>query len=262
MNRTLTPEQAEVLRQQLAAFDAAQENELTQAEQEAALLRRAREGAPSAREGILKTVSSTLELAAPIVGVVKVTSDPPEFHLLLDDGKAEPIRLRLGGVEVFDTQPLFGRAFLLALGWRPHRVKPPTWGKVVTQLASCAVEEKPDPALTDAGRGARWIAQYLARHAGEMVDLAKIEEHHGKNKRRDEARTIDLGLQPFRDEKGLHVFLDAVTRSVRTLSHGGENPTSREVARCLKSAGYVREAPKFPKPDGDGETTRSTWLVG
>jgi hypothetical protein len=230
--------------------------ETTQAERELALLRRAREGNSSARDAILKTVTSALDLAVPLVGVVKVTSDPPEFHLLLDGDP--PTRLHLGGVEVLDGQTLFGRAFLLALGWKPCKVKPRDWDRIVTSLASCAQDERPDEALTDAGRGARWIRRYLAGLDTAPVDLT---DSKSDDDRRNEARMVDRYSRPFSDEKGLHVYLDAVQRHIRESSHGGENPTPREVSRCLKAAKCVRKPTKFPKPIADGETTRSTWIV-
>lgn len=227
-----------------------------QREQELALLRRAREGEGSARSAILKTVSSALELTVPIVGVIKVTSEPPEFHLLL---AGDPqTRLPLGGVEVLDGQTLFGRAFLLALGWKPCKVKTRDWDKIVTQLASCAQDEQPDEALTDAGRGARWIRRYLAGLAMAPLDLTACDSG---DERRDLARQIHTWARPFRDEKGLHVWLDAVQRHIRESSHGGENPATREVSRCLTAASCERKATKFPKTSSDGDTTRSTWIV-
>ena len=222
--------------------------------------RAARNGDDEARTRLLKSASEALGMADPIYAVFKVSSDPPMYYLTFASEPSK--RIPLGTIDVLDTQSKFRRRMLELLDWQPEQHKAADYNHVVVNgLAAAAFREDPDPSTTSAGKARHWVGEYL--NSGRFDRVVNLRELDAEDREvRDEhLRRVELLLKPFRDERGLHVFLPAVQRVAWELSHGLEHPPAHELARCFTAAGYERVNTKFPKPNGPGLTTRSTWIV-
>jgi hypothetical protein len=262
------PRQALDLEQQAAAEKVKTNRDIRTADQR----RLARSGNVTARAALLAVVNGQIKAEESITGLIKRLSDPPQYYLLVEGRE----RVALGGIEGVSSALHFRNRVGQTLDWFPAAAAK-TWPELSNHLMACLTTEQVDDDETDAGRARRWVTDYLChtRHPA-VLGFAAADNAFANGvlqgpRQQAEARNRDLveciRLQHSfveydaitRGKGPIHFFLPALKLHIRDSSHGSESPTSPELAKALRAAGFSLVRKKVKRDNT--ESTVSVWSL-
>ena len=184
------------------------------------------------RKQLLQNLSTRLGIK--IRRIVRYKGDPPEYRLILDDGEID-----LGGISTITSTRGFLNAVAAACGTMIPRLPQARWDPIAQViLRACEPGD-----LGPDSSPAKLVADMLQ----DFLETNPVFED------RDEAIAQKA---PFRDEKGLWLFLQPLIEWLR--NYHGERYTRRRLGRLLHVAGCTTHPVKWT-PKGGRETTRSAW---
>lgn len=191
---------------------------------------------------ILRNLSSLFGVK--LIRIVKYLGDPPLFMLVVDQ-RGEEQQVSLGGVEALLWQRTFRAKVAGAIGHVLPTQSTAKWDKLAQAMLNAVTEEELADEATPAGLARSWVREYL-----QNVPPAPDEPDA-------QAEAIVAGRPYLLADDRAGVSLASMQTWVRTVK--GERITVKELARNMRSAGWVQERRHVPL-EGGGRTTRSVYV--